>query len=152
MVKFGSARSLIPKKLKELFSDIGDSNKGSWNGSIHSRNIETKLKFWDEVDYFPYICIIPGPERRQYLPSDFKWGILAINIHIYVKNEYEDPQEGLESLIRDVESVVENNNVMEYATGYFTTDVRVSNIVTDSGVLAPYGVGEVQLQVRYEIV
>lgn len=152
MVKFGSARSLVPKKLKELFSDIGDSSKGSWNGSVHPKNIETRLKFWDEVDYYPYICIIPGPEQRQYLPSDFKWGLLTINVHIYVKNDYEDPQQELEGLIQDVEGIVEDNLVLEYATGFFTTDVSVQSITTDSGILAPYGVGEIRLQVRYEIV
>lgn len=110
-----------------------------------------KLKFWDEINEFPSVYITPGTETREYLPSDFKWGILNISIKVYCKQE-DGVQEQLETLLADLETFIDANNQVVYDTsGEQTTDIMITSITTDEGLLAPYGVGEINLQVRYEV-
>jgi len=148
-VNRGTARSTIPKKIAELIRTIDGSEK--WYSKIHPSNVETRLKFWDEVEYYPFVSVVAGPETREYLPSDFKWGFLNVSIKIYVRNDYEDPQSDLEDIFRDVEYLLEENYEIEYDIGKTTTDIRVSSITTDEGLLAPIGAGEVKIQVLYEV-
>jgi len=114
-------------------------------------NVTNKLKFWDEINDFPYLCVVPGPETREYLPGDFKWGFLTVGLKVYVKGE--EPQQELEKLLEDIEVVIDANTELIYSTSplLFTTDVLITSIVTDEGLLAPYGVGEVSLQIRYQV-
>lgn len=120
-----------------------------YSSNLFRGNVSTKLVFWDEVSDFPYICAVPGAEHREYLPGGFKWGIINIALKLYVYGD--NSHERLESLISDVEYVVYNNENIEYDTGKITTEILITSIMTDEGLLAPYGVGEVNLSVRYEI-
>jgi hypothetical protein len=83
----------------------------------------SKLKFWDECVQYPAIFSTTGSETREYLPGGFKWGFLGISLKIYVKSE--TSAEDLEKLLEDV--------------------------VTDEGLLEPYGVGEINLTVQYPV-
>ena len=116
-------------------------------------NAYAKLKFWDEVQDFPSVYLSPGMEMREYLPGDFAWGFLNIAIKAYVRNE-DDTQEELEQLLEDIERCVDQNRVLVYDidSGAETTEILVQSITTDEGLLVPYGVGEINLQVRYPIV
>ncbi len=109
------------------------------------------LKFWDEVNNFPSIYVTAGSETREYLPSAFTWGYLGISLKIYTKGE--DAQQLLEDLLEDVESVIDANRVLIYDIDkqYETTEILLTSITTDEGLLAPYAVGEINLQVRYAI-
>lgn len=111
-----------------------------------------QLKFWDEVNDFPSVYITPGSEQREYLPSDFTWAYLNVSLKVYCKGE--DAQLQLESLLEDIELVVDQNRVLVYDElgGLETTEILITSIVTDEGLLAPYAVGEVNLQVRYALV
>lgn len=115
-------------------------------------NAYAKLKFWDEVSDFPAIYMSPGMEYREYLPAEFKWGYLNISLKLYVKGE--DAQNLLENLLEDVERVLDSNRVLVYDTdnNYETTDLTIQSITTDEGLLSPYGVGEVNILVRYTVV
>ena len=110
-----------------------------------------KLVFWDEANNFPSVYVTPGSEVREYLPSDFKWGFLGIALKLYCKGD--DSQEQLETLLEDVETCVDSNRVLIYdvTAGHETTEILITSITTDEGLLAPYAVGEINLQVRYEI-
>jgi hypothetical protein len=115
-----------------------------------SNNCFGKLRFWDEVNDFPSIFITPGSETREYLPSDFTWAYLALSIKIYVRGE--EPQTELEALLEDVERCVDANRVLVYdEKNSETTEILITSITTDEGLLAPYGVGEINLQVRYAL-
>jgi len=70
-------------------------------------------------------------------------------VKAYVRGE--EPQQELEQLLEDLELVVDANRVLEYSTGKTTTEILVTSITTDEGLLAPYGVGEINLQVRYAL-
>lgn len=114
-------------------------------------NAYAKLKFWDEVEDFPSVYLTPGSEQREYLPGDFAWGHLGISVKVYCRGE--EAQQELETLLEDIEHCVDSNRVLVYDTdkNYETTEILIQSITTDEGLLAPYAVGEINLQVRYQI-
>jgi hypothetical protein len=143
-------RTQIVNALVEKFRGI-DGNP-PYVTNIYN-NAYAKLKFWDEIQDFPSIYVTPGSETREYMPGDFTWGFLNIAIKCYVRNE-DTAQEELEQLIEDIERCVDSNRVLQYSTepGHETTEILVVSITTDEGLLVPYGVGEINLQVRYALV
>lgn len=112
-------------------------------------NVKARQIFWDEVHDYPYICVYSGQEVREYLPGDFKWGFLTINIRIYVNEE--DSEETLEDVLEDLENLIDANNNLTVAGNDLSTDIRILSISTDEGLLDPLGVGEMTLEARYEV-
>lgn len=110
-------------------------------------NVKSKQIFWDEVTDYPTICIYSGGEVREYLPGDFKWSFLTVNIRIYVDNE--NSKEEIEQIFDDIESVLDNNNTLTLEGNDLCTDIRILSLADDEGLLAPLGVGEMTLEVRY---
>lgn len=142
-----SARSNIVDRIVDLLNNEL-TGMGSYPVNIFG-NATKRLLFWDEVTDFPHISVVAGSEQREYLPSRFKWGTLTVSLKIYVQNE--DPLEELEDLISYVEKLLDANNEIEYETGKLTQEVRITSIETDEGLLAPHGVGDVTLQILYEV-
>jgi hypothetical protein len=116
------------------------------------QNAYAKLKFWDEVEDFPAVYLTPGTEMREYHPGGFAWGYLNIAVKVYCHGE--SSSEELEKLLEDIETCVDLNRQVVYDTakGYSTTEILIQSITTDEGLLAPYAVGEINLQVRYQVV
>lgn len=142
-----SRRTSIVKALAEKFKLI-DGN-APYKTNIYGCAYPI-LKFWDETSNWPSIYMSPGSETREYLPGDFTWGYLGISIKAYCKGE--DAQQLLEYLLEDIETVVDQNRVLQYDdAGYETTEILINSITTDEGLLAPYAVGEINLQVRYAL-
>lgn len=143
-----SARTKITNALVEKLKLIDGT--GSYKSNLFG-NVFNKHKFYDEINDFPAVYAVPSLETRQYLPSDFKWGFFNIVLKIYVKDEAADVE--LENLLEDIESVIDNNRQLTYDTapGAATTEILILSIVTDEGLLSPYGVGEVTLQVQYQV-
>lgn len=142
-----SARSSITNALVSKLKGIDGSGK-----SNVSNNVYAMQRFWDEVNDYPCIYVVPGSETREYLPSDFTWGYLNISVKAYVKAE--EPVQELEYLLEDIESIVNANRVLVYDTtnpAAETTEILITSIVTDEGLLVPYGVAEITLQVRYQV-
>lgn len=142
-----SARSSIVQTLVTKLKLIDGT--GNYRSNLFN-NVSPKLKFWDEVNDFPYVCITAGVEMREYLPGDFKWGYLSIAIKVYVKDE-DDPILKLEEVFQDIETVLDANNELEYDTNKTTEDIRISAIESDEGLLTPLGIGEITIQIRYEV-
>lgn len=144
-----SKRISIVKALAEKFKEIDGT--GGYQINLYG-NVYPKLKFWDEVNDFPSVYMTAGTEMREYLPAGFIWGYLNISVKVYVKSE-SDAQEQLEQVLSDVEKCVDANRVLAYGTdaGEQTTEILVQSITTDEGLLAPFGVGEINLQVRYAL-
>lgn len=144
-----SRRTSIVKALSEKFKVIDGT--GSFSSNIYN-NSYSKLKFWDEVSDFPCIYSVGGGETRQYLPSGFKWGFFNISIKLYVKGE--EPDVLLENLIDDVEKVLDSTDdrlVYDADNDLSTSQLTITSITTDEGLLVPYGVGEINLLVRYQV-
>jgi hypothetical protein len=141
-----SKRTSIVKALADKFKEINGSSPYSIDLYNNSFN---KLKFWDEVQDFPCVYVTPGTEMREYLLSDFKWGYLGVCVKVYCKGE--DSQNQLESLLQDLETCIDNNRVLQYDDSNETTEILITSITTDEGLLDPYAVGEINLQVRYQV-
>lgn len=144
-----SARSSITKALAEKLKVIDGTN--GYISNIYE-NAYPKLKFWDEVQDFPSIYMSAGNELRDYLPGGFKWGFLEISLKLYVRGE--SPAQQLEDLLEDVEKVLDKNRTLVYdstVSGAQTTEILINSIVTDEGLLEPYGVGEVSITVQYPV-
>ena len=141
-----SARTKIVNALVEKFKLINGSSP--YRSNLFG-NVSNKLKFWDEIHDYPFVCMSAGDETREYLPAGFKWGFLNITIRIYVQDE--DPTTKLEEIFEDIEYVLDNNNSLEYSTNRTTTEISILQIMSDEGVMAPLGIGEVLIQVRYDV-
>jgi hypothetical protein len=143
-------RISIVTALAEKFKVINGT--GPYKSDLFD-NSYPKLKFWDEVQDFPCVYLTAGSEIREYHPADFTWGFLNVNVKVYVKSESEAQQQ-LEDLLNDLETVIHDNRVLVYDTtnSLSTTEILIQSITTDEGLLAPYGVGEINLQVRYALV
>lgn len=143
-----SRRTSILKALTEKLKLI--NGETPYNTNLFN-NAHPKLKFWDECNDFPAVYATPGSEMREYLPGDFTWAYLGVSLKVYCRGE--DSQQQLELLLEDIENVVHDNRVLQYdaVKNYETTEILVVSITTDEGLLAPYAVGEINLQVRYAL-
>jgi hypothetical protein len=143
-----SKRTSIVKAIVEKLKLIDGT--GSYKSNIYN-NAFSFLKFWDEVNDFPSVYTVAGSESREYMPGDFTWAFLNVTIKVYCKGE--DAQQLLEDLLEDIENVIHDNRVLIYDVdnNYETTDILLTSIVTDEGLLAPYSIGEINLQVRYAL-
>jgi len=132
-------------KLKEL-----DGNY-PYNTNIFN-NADSHLVFLDEIQQYPKICVVAGDETRQYQPGGFKWRFVQLTIRAYVEDA-NDPQEVLSLLLEDIERVIDNNDVLVYddtvSPNLQTTSITIESISTDEGVIAPLGIGEMVVEVRY---
>ena len=113
--------------------------------------VSPRLKFWDEVEEFPAVHLNAGSETRDYQGGGYKDRFLSVTIRMYVNEE--DAVVALEKLLEDVETVLEQNSRLAYTdrngNTQYTQQITIVSIDTDEGVLEPYGVGEMQIEVRY---
>ena len=146
---YTSRRANILQALATKLKDIDGS--GAFLSDL-SNNVETRLKFWDEVQDYPAIHLNAGPESRTYQAGGYKDRFLSITLRCYVSDE-EDATEALNILMEDVETVLEDNSRLLYYDAmnneYHTQQITIVSIVTDEGVLEPLGVGEIEIEVRY---
>lgn len=144
-----SRRTSIVKAVSEKLKVIDGT--GSYKTNLFS-NSYAKLKFWDEVNDFPAVYAVAGGETREYHPAGFAWGFLNLSLKVYTKGE--ESQTQLEELLEDIESILDSTlGVIVYDTtnNYGTSEISITSITTDEGLLAPYAVGEMNLLVRYQI-
>ena len=117
-----------------------------------SDNVDGSLKFLDEIEQYPKVCVVAGDEFREYQPNAFKWRLLDITIRVYI-HDNNDTQETLALLLEDLERVVDDNDNLVYddtvEPSQSTTSITIGSISTDEGVIAPLGIGEMTVRVRY---
>lgn len=144
-----SRRTSIARALEEKLKVIDGT--GSYKSNVFN-SVHSKLKFWDECNSFPSIYVVAGSETREYLPAAFAWGFLNVSLKVYTKGE--DCLQLLEDLLEDIENVIDGlKGVLVYDTtnNYDTAEISITSIITDEGLLSPYGVGEVNLLIRYQV-
>ena len=141
--RIGILNALVDK-LKEIDGD----------GEFHTnlfQNVYPQLKFWDEVEEFPSVHLNAGSETREYQGGGYRDRFLSITIRCYVKEE--NATDALDALLEDIETVIEDNARLQYkdrrGASHTTQQISIISIDTDEGVLEPYGVGEMLIEVRY---
>ena len=146
---YRTKRTKIAEALADKLKEIDGSFP--YNTNVFD-NVDSKLKFLDEIQQFPKVCVVAGDETREYLPDGYKWRFLTLTIRAYVHNET-DAQEELALLLEDIERLVDENDVLVYDDAVDpsmkTTSVTVQSLTTDEGVIAPLGIGELVVEVRY---
>ena len=146
--KHSTRRRAIVEAISEKLEQI--------NGNAPFRTsvakVERRLKFWDEVNEFPTIHVGAGSETREYDGGGFRFRFLQLTIRCYVSDD-DDVILALEELLEDVESILEENDPLQYtdSTGasQFTAQTTIGAVTTDEGVLEPLGVGEITIEIRY---
>ena len=142
-------KKIVDALVKELNLNINGT--APYNSNLFN-NAEGHLKFLDQIQEYPHICVVAGDETRQYQPDGFKWRFLQLDIRCYINNEA-DPQEILALLMEDIERVVDNNDILIYddnvSPNLNTTSLTIISLSTDEGVLTPLGIGEMLVEVRY---
>lgn len=110
-----------------------------------------RMKFWDELQEFPTVCLVAGPESIVHQGAGMKDRYLSVVLRAYVNEE--DSIIALEKLLEDIEIIIDRNGRLAYVDSSgnqgHTRDIIITNIDTDQGALAPLGVGEMTLQVKY---
>ena len=146
---YRTKRTKIAEALANKLKEIDGSYP--YNMNVFD-NVDSKLKFLDEIQQFPKVCVVAGDETREYLPDGYKWRFLTLTIRAYVHNET-DAQEELALLLEDIERLVDENDVLVYDDSVdpnqSTTSLTIESIGTDEGVIAPLGIGEIVVEVRY---
>lgn len=143
-----NTRQQIVKGITDLLNINFDGNTSPYTINIYE-NAKAKQIFWDEVTDYPLICVYAGGETREYLPGNFKWALLTVNIRIYVNDE--DAKDRIEEIFDDIELLLDNNNDLTVDGNDLSTDIRILSLSDDEGLLNPLGVGEITLEVRYEV-
>ena len=142
-------KKIVDALVKEFKTQI--NGVSPYNSNVFN-NVHGRLKFLDEIAEYPTICVVAGDETREYQPDGFKWRFLSLDIRSYIENEA-DPQEVLALLMEDIERVVDNNDILTYdstvSPNLKTISLTIMTLSTDEGVLAPLGIGEMNVMVRY---
>ena len=140
-------RSQILDALVTKLKDIDGT--GDYRVNLANQVFPT-MKFWDEISTYPAVHLSAGTETREYYGRNNRWRFLTVTIRAYVNQE--DPVEALCLLLEDIEYVLDNNLSIAYSDSYgsgSTAQQTVISIDTDEGVLAPLGIGEMIIEVRY---
>lgn len=148
MVENKTRRSSIIEALTDKLKTISLANGFSTD---LGEQAYPRMRFWDEISEFPCLCLIAGPETLVHQGGGFKDRYLDVTLRAYVNEE--DSILALERLLEDVEIIIDRNGRLAYvdSTGNLghTRDIIINFIDTDQGALAPLGVGEMTLQVKY---
>lgn len=138
-------RGLIAEALKTAFQTITVDN--GFNTDLYS-NVQKRYIFPDEDPELPIITFSVGPERIVYQPGGPQDRYLGVSIRAYVEDA-DDSIAATESLIQDIETLIESQSRLALSDGSTIRDMRIDLIDTDQGLLAPLGVAEIQLTVEY---
>ena len=149
MAIYRTQRKKIAEALANRVKEIDGSHP--FNTNLFE-NADSSLTFIDEIEQYPKVCVVAGDESRQYQPGGFKWRFLLLSVRIYVHSN-DDPQEELALLIEDIEKIIDDNDVLVYDDSVdpneATTSMTIQSITTDEGAIAPLGIGEITVEVRY---
>lgn len=145
---YSTRRYAIVDALVEKFKAIDGS--GSYVSNLN-RNVFNRLKFYDEVQNFPCVCVTASTETRDYQTNGYRDRYLEIRLMIFVRED--EPLQATEAILEDLETVVEDNGRLAYVdktgTTQYTHDIQILSLGTDEGTLDPISVGEMTLRVHY---
>ena len=146
---YRTQRKKIAEALVNKFKEIDGNHP--FNSNIF-QNADSHLVFLDEIQQYPKVCVVAGDELREYQPGGFKWRFLDLTIRAYINDE-NDAQETLSLLLEDIERIIDNNDILVYddtvTPNKTTTSMTIGSISTDEGVIAPLGIGEMTVRIRY---
>lgn len=126
---------------------VTETGEGAY--TLHTRlynNVFKGIRYLDQISDFPAIYLQAGQEVYDYNSKTNTEGLLQIMLRIYTYNE--DSISTLEEMVEDVAYVLER---IQYSQEHRIISSEIISIDTDSGLLEPYGLGEIKILVRYDV-
>ena len=118
---------------------------------ILSANVTRQMVFLNEVNDFPFVCMLVEPETRFHYGAGRKLATLAISLRGYVHDgDSGEMIELAEDLGMDIESLV----IEPFAEAHRDLAVEfagVESFRTDEGLMAPYGISDLTITITYEV-
>ena len=116
---------------------------------VDASNVHKRFKFLDELNDFPSVCFVAGTERRDQLGANRRLATIDIALRGYVFDE--NNVDKAEILAQNVESKVDSFSANVAARANGVSDARVISFRTDEGLLQPYGVADLEIQIFYDL-
>lgn len=129
-------------------SNLPGSQQYEFNTDCHE-NCFPGYRFLYEINDFPTICFYIVEETYQEVEAGIRYKTATFNLRGYVHEdlgEIEDSTWWAEALLDDIEHVL--NNLRDRVD--CLVDVRILQLSTDEGVMAPYGVADMLFTITYE--
>ncbi len=103
------------------------------------------IRFLHEVQSFPAFYIHPRGENRTHNSRGAKQAIISCDLRVYT---WSDNQDTIEAVARSIEAAIQ-----AYAEQYrsLVHEARVTSLRTDEGLMEPYSLCDVSLQLLYGI-
>ena len=116
---------------------------------LHS-NVFRGFKTLEDINDFPSIYITAGPEVRNYNTVGITQSSLSLTARVYTYEDEDDlVSEHVNDIVQDIEHVI--YNLPRNHSNLEILDITIESINTDEGLLTPYGIVELQVQVSYEV-
>jgi hypothetical protein len=137
---------LLVSELKNINGRVSPYDAAySFKTSVHN-NVYRGLKYLDEINDFPSIYVTSGREVRKFNTNNNTEARVETTLRCYMYGD--DVVNQINDLIQDVEHVIYN---LTFDPSLQVFDISIITILTDSGLLRPYGMVEIFLSTRFEI-
>ena len=115
-------------------------------------NVTRQMVFLNEVNDFPFVCMLVEPETRFHYGAGRKLATLAISLRGYVF----DGDSGGEvlDLAEDLGIDIETAAIEPFAEAHRDLGVEfaaVESFRTDEGLMSPYGIADLTITITYEV-
>ena len=114
-------------------------------------NVFRRMKFLNEINDFPTLCVTAAGEDRIEIGAGVRFGTFGFEVRGYVKDE--DTIEVEEDLADDIEYVLQAAVLLPSArdNALAITDIILTSTETDEGLMTPFGVVIVNGIIRYQV-
>lgn len=103
------------------------------------------LRFLHEINDFPYFYVHPQSERRTHIAHGVKLGIISCDVRGYV---YSDALSTVELFARTLETAIQTFAIQHLS---LLDECRVTTLRTDEGLMHPYGLVDLTIEILYRI-
>ena len=111
-------------------------------------NVFRRLKFLNEINDFPTICVNASGEDRLEIGAGVRYGTMGIEIRGYVKSE--NALDEAENLADDIEFIINTMSIEASDASFQIVDAIINSMETDEGLYEPFGVVIIGVTIRYE--
>lgn len=149
-------RASIAVALKDrIISELDGSKPELYFTNLYG-NASTRIYKFEEINEFPYVGIALGSETFSYLPSAQQEVWLELLVYAFVREQV-NVQAELENIISDIKTVVDTGGNLSYTVNtpdgssypWSIIEWRIASVDTDEGLLAPHGLGQISISVKY---
>ena len=120
------------------------------NTDVHANNVHRVYKYMNDLNDFPAITFIPRQEQRDHFGDQQVHGIIAVQLRCYVYDgDTSDIADECERLADQIEAAVDS--FADTYPQHQVEEARVVSLRTDDGLMAPYGVADLQVSILYRL-